>query len=242
MEPNESSVAPPNEWNVKASRFVGFFDVLGFKELMLRESHDEVSKKLQSIHEISDAMHDKDGSDEVMLRCVKFSDSIVLITNDDSKEAGEIIIRASAWILAGALAKLIPMKGSMAYGTFTADFDNSLYLGQPLIDAYLLQNELKMYGCILHHTAEKKLKELDAIRNSILCIAYNTPMSSGSVKHMNINWLDPLKYFNIDIPHLQESLYLSVSGIPRKYVDNTCSFSEFVNKVIPTTPRLPAPR
>lgn len=212
-------------WSNKAARFVAFFDILGFKEMMLRESHDAVAEKLIKIHKISDMLHDKEGSNEVLLRRVKFSDSVVLITNDDSNEAGKKIIQSSAWLLAGALARSVPMKGAIAHGLFTADFENSLYFGQPIIDAYLLQDELKLYGCILHHTAEAKLNDLGRIKENNLCIEYNTPMASGLIKHVNLNWVDPMHFHEVNISEAESKLYNTVSGRPRKYVDNTCDFS-----------------
>lgn len=215
---------PTAKWLDTSSRFVGFFDIMGFKELMLRVPHESVQMKLMGIHEISQTIHDHDDSKELLLKCVKFSDSIVLISNDDSEESAVKIIQASAWLIAGALAKRVPLKGAIAFGLFTADFINSLYFGQPLIDAFLLQNELKLYGAILHHTAEKRLSELNVVQRSSLCVPYETPMSIGTVRHVNIDWLDPADFNKVDLISLEESLYHSVSGNPRKYVDNTFAF------------------
>lgn len=50
----------------------------------------------------------------------------------------------------------IPFRGSIAYGEMTVDLENSIFFGQPLIDAYLLGEQLQSYGIACHASAEKK--------------------------------------------------------------------------------------
>jgi hypothetical protein len=50
----------------------------------------------------------------------------------------------------------IPLKGAIAFGNFSANWDQSVFFGKPLIDAFELHNDLDMYCAILHSSAEKK--------------------------------------------------------------------------------------
>ena len=160
-----------------------------------------------------------------------FSDSLLLISNDDSKSSAASIVGTIQWILEQATLKKIPIKGAIAYGEQTADFDKSLHFGRPLIDAFDLQGELLLYGVVLHHTMEKYL--IDGNLISILenkdIYKWPTPMKSGKVTHYIIDWINTAfkpKETKETIP----LLYCNVSGTPRKYVDNTFDFMNWLDK------------
>ena len=66
----------------------------------------------------------------------------------------------------------IPIKGVIAQGIFSYDKENELYFGKPLVDAYLLHEELKYYGIVVHNTAEKTIKKYQNSNNPYT----NTPI------------------------------------------------------------------
>lgn len=51
-------------------------------------------------------------------------------------------------------------KRSLAKGKFTFDEENDLYFGRPLVDAYLLHDELYYYGIVAHHSIESLIKNI----------------------------------------------------------------------------------
>jgi len=120
------------------------------------------------------------------VRPVFFSDSILLISNDNSENAFAEIIFNSEWVVGRSLKRGIPIKVAIALGQQTADFDKSLHFGKPLIDAYNLQNELAFYGVAIHDTVEKKFDS--ATFKSHLLHRYKTPLKGGSVYHWVIDW------------------------------------------------------
>src|SRR5690606_33152910 len=129
-----------------------------------------------------------------------------------------------------SLVEGIPIKGAIAYGQQTADFKKSLYLGMPLVDAYELQNELQLYGVILHHTFEQFINEterLDQFEHYSNIHKYPTPLKSGAVNHYIVGWFDDQPGKNDFISQISR-LYNTVSGNPRRYVDNTLEFARWL--------------
>ena len=104
-------------------------------------------------------MYSRNYFGDSVIRTVFFSDSILLISSDDSADSATQLIYHVANMLRNALIAGIPLKGAIAHGEQTADFDKSLHFGQPLIDAHKLQDELYLYGVVLHHSAEQHIKD-----------------------------------------------------------------------------------
>jgi hypothetical protein len=220
-----------SQWKNQNERYVAFIDILGFKELVMRETHEEVSRKLYEIRKIIEMLEKQDRG-EVELKTVQFSDSIIQITSDGSPRSAHELLLSTSWLLSGCLANRLPVKGSIAFGMMTSDCEHSLYFGQPLIDAVLLQEDLKLYGMILHHTAEYQMLKLCETTLRQFCVQYETPLSGAIVKHWNIDWTHPAKKLSnpINMSTLETFLYCSVSGNPRKYVDNTFAFVRNIEK------------
>ena len=86
-----------------------------------------------------------------------FSDSIILISPDIGGESLTAIAEAAAYIMRNAIGSGIPMKGAPAQGVVTNDTDKQLFFGLPIIDAYLLRENVKYYGVVVHHSAEQSV-------------------------------------------------------------------------------------
>jgi hypothetical protein len=236
-------------WNPTCERFVAFLDIMGFRDRVFRESHDNVKKMLESLHpaiknieDIARRRLDKinhiraekvvHSAFPIAIIPILFSDSIILISSDDSESAAHEMIFIVGWILCKAINSGIPIKGAVAYGEQTADLNKSLYFGKPLIDAYELQNEIQLYGVVLHHTMERYLKNanmMDKFENFTV-FKLLAPMKSGKITHNLVDWTI---YFKQEKGNLKESvseLYNDISGYPRKYVDNTLEFIQFVTE------------
>jgi hypothetical protein len=223
-------------WIDTCERFVAFLDIMGFIDMVFRKSHAEVKIILDYFYKAIGIIENTPIASNLSfeqylkvsrnyksaVRIVIFSDSILLISRDGSKSSFEEMLYKIQFILFIAFSSNIPIKGVIAYGEQTADFNKSLYFGRPLIDAFGLQNELLFYGVVLHHTFESRLGEkgMGDILESELVQHYPVPMKLGKVSHNSINWTfmskNPLDSVN--------KLYSSVSGSPRIYVDNTLEF------------------
>jgi hypothetical protein len=218
------------EWMDSADRFVGFFDIMGFKNYVFRNKHTIAKKRLTKLHEIVSDVNayykSVDINTKSSVKIGIFSDSIFLTTRTSSPHDAEDILTCSAWVLAECMRQEIPIKGALSYGQITADFDKSIFFGKALIDAYLLQDELHMYGCVVDEKFEKKIKGMDCQQEAFL-IRDKIPFKGGPVRHYAVNWTDPFiraGESNEGIKDIVEQFYHSVSGSTRKYVDNTLDF------------------
>lgn len=234
-------------WNKTCNRFVAFLDIMGFRDRVYRESHEDVKKMLESFQptiggidnraKILLAMERKNLNREKkilktpIIRVVSFSDSIILISNDDSLDSASQILSVVIIIISEAMNKNIPIKGAIAYGEQTADFKKSLHFGKPLIDAFELQNELLLYGIVLHHSFEKKIIEENYLElfGDELIYKYPVPMKGGKITHYIVNWVC-LYGRKFDLVDFISQFYKNVSGPPRQYVDNTLDFVRSIKR------------
>jgi hypothetical protein len=234
------------KWETTANRFIGYFDIMGFKEYVFRNSHDRILSQMVKIKHTLDDIYEFEQEkfindflptyrqpspafDHSMILYAFFSDSIILVTIDDSYDSADQLLRASSYFLAKCLESGIPIKGALSYGTFTSDFDKSIHFGKPLVDAYLLANDLGFYGAVLHDTMEAFLREKKMLNYSNDIILYNAPFKGkGRIRHYVINWLVAYDVLYKDGAEnaliIIERLYNLVSGTPRMYVDNTKEF------------------
>jgi hypothetical protein len=162
---------------------------------------------------------------------VLFSDSVLLVSKDDSLGSVEYLLWGVQSVVSNALLNGIPIKGAIAHGEQTASFIKSLYVGRPLIDAWELQNELVLYGVILHHTMERYLTDTGFMNElkGVRVFRYSAPMKQGPVNHYLVDWAG-LPDVDRKIEALLSRLYCNVSGFSRRYVDNTVDFVHWLKK------------
>jgi hypothetical protein len=213
-----------DDWDDDCNRFVGFIDIMGFKELVARRPHNEIKHLLLQMNQTRSILlkvlgkRGDDGNRENLVKSFSFSDSVVFVTKSDSPTDLVNLGAAMCICQEATIQSGVPTKGAISHGKLTADFERSIFFGQPLIDAYLLQDQLFYYGVIVDNNAESILKRFmeedhpDFIHNHFIRLL--TPLKTGKVTHFNI------KLQSIQLDQL-DYLYNNVSGQPRKYVDNT---------------------
>lgn len=230
-------------WVPTDNRFVAFFDILGFKEMVMRFSHNEIYSKLSEIsktkkwlEEISIAHNaiEKVGNGEIYT--VSFSDSFVIFSKNDDAENFKFFLIAIRWFFAKSIEKNIPLKGGIAHGEISLNKSEQIYFGQPIIDAYLIEEDVNYLGIACHYTIDKYIFEnyaslpVDIIDKVIFDCP--TPLKSGKINHKNIDWFRMLSILdNIKDKTAKEktdaikdvitNFRLTSSGSPRRYVDNT---------------------
>lgn len=195
------------KWNSSTNRFLAFFDIMGFKDFIYRNQHEVVRQRMDKVHEtISPLKRNAKNiltSDEIdvdsdeykeygFIRPIVFSDSVVLVSNPENEHDANGILLAATYFLAKCIQQGIPIKGAITHGLMNSDFQKSLHFGVPLIDAYLLQEELAFYGCILDSTAETKFKQLNILEDRYID-KYKSPLKSGKVSHYVLNWVNVYK-------------------------------------------------
>lgn len=223
-----------NKWRITCERFVGFIDIMGFKDMVARDTHTAVYKKLKQISNYRKYIPDSQSA-KGKTKYILFSDSIILFSKGNSSSDWDSFSNSISVVYQSLLNDCIPFKGAIAYGTFTLDLELSIYFGQPLIDAYLLSNELSFYGISFHHTAEKKVKQefKKSRKESFIFIDYKSVMDKGTALHSLFRPPD-MFFENHNANRIIDSYRFMTSGSLRKYIDNTeMFFNKLTEKKIP---------
>ena len=102
-------------------------------------------------------------------------------------------------------------------------FQNNLFCGQPIVDAYLLEEDLQYMGVVFHHTYEEayyKLSDTQIKRVSNWIKEVSTPFRYGKRTHLNLDYriAGSTTY---ELKERIENQRFYSSGDARKYIDNT---------------------
>jgi len=211
-------------WLEDEERLVFYSDFMGFKDRVQRTEHKELEKQLQDFNDKLRKLQPlKIGGH---LRMLQFSDSIIIATDKADKASLNRITKAAVSVMQLALEQCLPIKGCIARGKLTMEImeEKQLCFGQALIDAYLLEEEICFYGVVVHHTAGSLIK------SNIVTQPYGEATialkSGGKSRHYQLSWwrLDE-QFKNKDIKDKVmtwiERISETVSGAPRRYIDNT---------------------
>ena len=217
-------------WKEDNKRFVCFLDIMGFKDMVYNENHLVVKNKLIALSQIRQQIIDvttdlNNGVEKYPqyenceIKPIAFSDSIVFFTNEDKPNDFLLLSYAVKSIVSRSIKLGIPIKGAISHGLLTANFEKSVFFCKPLINAYLLQEEIQYYGVVLDNHAEAFLNaNKEAISTSSLYFSIKTPLKKGVITHTNLSLLNnSLKGSDLN------NLYNTVCGSTRIYVDNTIS-------------------
>jgi len=209
------------EWTEDKERLILFADFMGFKNYVLNGEHKVIKEKLILFHE---TFSKKTSPLAKHLQFVQFSDSILITVNGIDKKMFKLLSKAAIHLMHTAMDMGFPIKGVIAQGVFSCDKNSELYFGKPLIDAYLLHEEIKYYGIAVHHSAEKTIKKHRDVKNPYS----NTEiyLEKGRGKHYHLCWNlinSQLESKNItqQCEKWIEKIAEHVSGYPRLYVDHT---------------------
>lgn len=214
-------------WQKTNHRFVAFFDIMGFKELVERNSHEFVVGKLQILKETLSYLETMNNDEKLKsynteeTKSITFSDSIVIFSRSGTTADANKIILDSYWVLKRAIENGIAIKGAISFGEITVDFENSLFFGRPIIDAFLLHEQLMQYSVILDHSCEAMCANFELHeRISEFVHSRKAVLKTGRINHKIIGPKNNSDDFTNDL----KKLYTTVSGGPRIYIDNTIDF------------------
>lgn len=236
-----------NDWKdvITVNRYVAYIDIMGFKAMVARQSHDEIYAMMKQINRSIDFFVNTN-----FVKANLYSDSIMIYSKDDSLKSLESFIGAvHAITFAMFISKPpIPHKGAIAFGKMTLDIDKSIFFGQPLIDAYLLHDEFHFYGVVAHHTAKQEIDKGN--KGEIYGIMeYLCPFKNGKQNHLTIYPAHTALLQNIS-PELpmtvsmrdsfirqQQMIFESIKELRNKtpehlvkYIDNTEEYLNYVKK------------
>lgn len=241
MTENQKKDITPSKWKTTDKRFVAFLDLLGFKDKVMRKTHDEIYaeltkiSKLKNLVEKNSVLKKKKRFFDSDVYVVSFSDSIVIFSKNDNFENFEYFLVALRAIFSNSIRAKIALKGGFAHGEISLNKTEQIYFGQPIIDAYLIEEDVNYLGVVADSSIDqylnlnKALGDESKIVNKLI-FEDKTNLKSGKITHKNLDWfiltqrdhneLTPEKKIDNIVEHIN-SFYCTVSGSPRRYVDNT---------------------
>lgn len=192
--------------------FVAFFDILGFKNLVEKNSHSDLmeiyqetlydnlnltDRMFEPIYNMITPEIEKNSLD---IKTFVISDSIILIQNDTSKRGFLNLIAKSQVLLSSSLADGIPLRGAISYGPITViqNSRGTSIVGRGLTKAYTLESiqqwsgriiDKECFGLFPGENSDTFIKTLLSNRRNPLIIKYNIPLKEGKfVSGYGFNW------------------------------------------------------
>lgn len=230
MKTKENKSADSINWEPTARRYVCYIDIMGFANMIATKENSEIyemMKRIVGYQKLNARI--AWGAKPNLVKTTTYSDSIIIYSiNDDSNSLAAIMCTA-AGLIQDLLTDGIPFKGALSAGIMTCDYENSIFFGQPLIDSYLLQEELYLYGIIIHGTAQERIENHNYI---VFTHTYNCPLKKGKSDHLIIQpMLLGLKGYEDENKKLIESvnnMKFTTSGHLRVYIDSTIDYLKTV--------------
>lgn len=244
MAEQKQSATSKGTWKTTTKRYVGFIDIMGFKDRVSRSTHEEIYNMMLRLNKSKKSIEKiKWAGRSGLIRTTTYSDSIMFYTKNDSVDSLFSLIAMLSAFSYDLFEETIPFKGAVAHGLMTLDDTNSIFFGQPLIDAFLLQEEIYFYGIVLHSSVEEKIDSMKGVKKKNYTVNYLCPFKKSNAKHKTIfpMYID-YKDLNVlqDILTNLHKLRYNTSGYLRKYIDNTEAYLEYVEKTVEINKPLPS--
>ena len=181
-----------------SKRWVAYFDILGFKELVNKASFyanpnivmkiferafQETSKELKPLETVGDKISQ-----------LYFSDTFVFYTEDDSGGSYKWIQSVAKNFIRGCLDgnPFIPLRGAITCGELHVEKDRNIFFGKAFIEAHEIAEVQDWIGLVLTKTAEERISQYDP------CIhpaRHHFLMSDIPVRLKPSGKISTLKYF-----------------------------------------------
>jgi hypothetical protein len=241
MAEKKSTTQTQSKWEITDSRFVAFLDLLGFKDKVMRKKHSEIYNELSKLSRLKGIIHENAALkihpkfQDCEVSIISFSDSIVLFSKNDTFESFEYFLIALRTIFSNSIREKIALKGGISHGEISVNTAEQIYFGQSIIDAYLMEEDVNYLGVVAHSSIDNFIAEnKKSYTNSIVCqkllFQEKAFLKSGKITHINLDWfiltqrdhdkISPDKKIENILKDL-DSFHSTVSGNPRRYIDNT---------------------
>lgn len=165
---------------------------------------------------------------ELLCKQFFFSDSIILIANDDSYDSFLKLIIHSWRILQMFISFGMPLRGAISYGDIYINEKINLFLGESLTKAYDLELQQQWIGVIIDKSAVEKYNDIfnDDLLNEV-CLEYDVPLKNGLKKrYKTLNWR-----FNMIVKDGTRSLFPINENTPddvKEKINNTLDYAHAV--------------
>lgn len=194
-----NSIKINNCWRGNEEKIVLLLDIMGFKNLVSNGTVDDIYLKLYKIFsKFKNLENLYDMKDKIWVE--QFSDTILIITSGINDAMLCVLNVFVSEILNTALSLGVLFKGAFAKGNVIVDKKHHICFGQPIIDAYLLEEEQSWFGIVCHESITStiinnfdKLTVVDANKNTTfksLFTYYDVPLKGNSKKLLTCAWFN----------------------------------------------------
>jgi hypothetical protein len=222
---------------------VAFLDFLGFRNFIENTPLIKLVEKYQRVISIADSLNRNLPNDkrptifpnlktnDPYCRKKVFSDSIILISNNDSLESSLMLLIYTWKIMRACLATNMPLRGGIVFGEFFMDEKQDIFLGKALTNAYELESKQNWIGISIDESVEKRFNKIFTYQDIPLFqnvfLKYDVPLKDGSAKQMRtINWR-----FNYVVEKGTKSLMpISNNSNVNEKITNTLKYAKYVVK------------
>ncbi len=189
-------------------RALAFIDILGFRDLVMSTSLDDLAPKYERVLDTVEAFNHPlglgDGKAKLFPEatsgeswCLKyiFSDPLILIALDDTENSC-LKLLVYAWRLSQVLLSMgMPLRGGVVHGELYVDTAKSIVLGKALTQAYDLEKQQQWIGVALDQSIWNRYPRLhESIENpqnvlNAVFPEYDVPFKSGELRKLRtLNW------------------------------------------------------
>ena len=144
------------EWDLNCKRFVAFIDIAGFKAMVHNEEATKIATILSEFKLIADKQCEEYGMAD-MLYTIAVSDSIIIISKDDSEDSFSCFCQSLGVVFNNTLTSKL-MTAAVAFGKMYVDRTNMIFFGEPYNIAYSLQEQMNYYGVLCDNSMSDYLK------------------------------------------------------------------------------------
>lgn len=144
------------EWDLNCKRFVAFIDIAGFKAMVHNEEATKIATILSEFKLIADKQCEEYGMAD-MLYTIAVSDSIIIISKDDSEDSFSCFCQSLGVVFNNTLTSKL-MTAAVAFGEMYVDRTNMIFFGEPYNIAYSLQEQMNYYGVLCDDSMSEYLK------------------------------------------------------------------------------------
>jgi len=224
---------------------IGFFDILGFKELVERNSHKKLLKiyeealyfNLNQIAKIGIDLH-KDEEAKESLKMIKqliISDSIIFIQKDFSHKGLFFLILQSKVLLSISMREGIPLRGAISLGEISIiERMGTTIVGKGLTNAYKIEASQEWSGAAIDPECFKISPNgknfpflLTHYMSWPLLMEYDIPIKvSKTIKGFAINWVDKNFNENLIISKFTKHQKQLSTEKEQAIVNNTIAFAK----------------
>lgn len=234
MNTNKQVVLNPEEEPIVTKRrFVAYFDIMGFKNMIKTKDTTDVYNQFKNLlDEIKNEL-----KTHKYLSYSAFSDLIVIITEDDSDKSFTQLADAALMMMRDTFFRYSwGMSGCIAKGVITYDEERNIFLGQPIVDAYLTSDELDYYGVVVHNSAYEDVTKYIARKNKNKRASHLENLfkderlyfKSGFYSEFHLRWFDfdLKKIYDPQNVHKEilkrlKDMSNAIHGKARRYIENT---------------------